>query len=152
MKKIWNWFLYLIILVGFPVLAWAGYSLTIDTYMFWKHGIEKKAEIIALDHTSSSGKGGTTYYYQLSIEEDSLIEGFRYKLPVGKYVSVLTLPSNPEKITLGHENSSLFEIFSYSIGGDIMAVLVIGMFVFMIIYGPSTLVQLLKSRKTFIDQ
>jgi hypothetical protein len=152
MKKIWNWFIFLFILAGFPILAWAGYALAVDTYMFWKHGVEKKAEVIALDHTSSSRKGGTTYYYELNIEDNRLVEGFSYKLPVGEYIAVLTLPNSPDKVTLGHKNSSLFEIFSYSIGGDIMALLVISMFIFMVFYGPSALIEVLKAREKWINQ
>ncbi|QKX16503.1 ABC transporter permease [Microbulbifer sp. YPW1] len=152
MKKIWNWFLYLFLLAGFPLLIWAGLYSAKDTYIFWKYGIEKNSEIIALDHTSRSGRSGTTYYYELQIDENRLIEGFSYSLPVGKSVPVLTLPENPEKISLGKQDSSLFEIFSYSIGGQFRALLVLGTYLFMAIYGPSTLVTILRDRNKFINQ
>lgn len=152
MKKIWNWLLYLFLLAGFPLLIWAGIYLAKDTYIFWKHGIEKNAEIIALDHTSGSGRGGTTYYYEIQIDENRLIEGFSNRLPVGKSVTVLTLPGSPEKISLGKQDSSLFEIFSYSIGSQFMAVLILGTYFFMVIYGPSTLFTILRGRNKFINQ
>ncbi|ACR10689.1 hypothetical protein TERTU_1775 [Teredinibacter turnerae T7901] len=152
MKKIWNWFIYLFILAGFPLLAWAGYYLVADTYNFWKNGIEKQALVIELDRTSSSGKGGTTYYYKLEIDSLQLVEGFRVRLPIGKYVSVLTLPNDPGKVTPGTESSGLYEIYKYEMGSDLMVVLSLGMFVFMAIYGPSTFVTLLKSRDKIINQ
>ena len=116
MKYLWNWFLYLFILAGFPILLWAGYTLSVDTYSYWKHGIEKEADVINSDHTSRS-KSSTTNYYELEIDNQRKIVGFSYRLPIGKTITVLTLPNKPDKVTLGNSKSSLFELFSNSMGG-----------------------------------
>ena len=152
MKKSWNWLLYLIILAGFPFMLWAGVSLSIDTYMFWKYGEEKEAIVTSFDHTTSAGKGGVTYYYELQIDSDHLVKGFPNKLPVGKKINVLVLPENPKKITLGNKNSGLFEIASHLLGGSFFVVLALGMFVLLIYMGPSTLFDLLKNRDKYLGR
>lgn len=137
---------------GFPLLIWAGYSLTTEAYDFWKYGLAKPAKVIALDHTGGSSRGGTIYYYELEIDETRIVEGFRVKLPVGKSVSVLTLPNKPDEIVLGTEESTWFDIYAYGIGGKMTGVLTLATFGFMIICGPWGFMIFLKGRRAFLDQ
>jgi hypothetical protein len=135
---------------GFPILAWAGLSLAHDTYAFWRYGVEKNARVVALDHTSRT-KGGTTFYYLIEVDGRRFVKDFRVRLPEGNDISVLALPEDPEQVTIGNRNTNAFEIFAYSIGGDVMAVLVLVMFCLMIWFGPRTFVALLKARRQMID-
>jgi hypothetical protein len=151
MRRIWNGFIWLLLLAGFPLLAWAGISMAWETYSFWRYGVEKSAHVVALDHTSSAGKGGTTFYYAIEMDGRKSVESFRVRLPVGGDIGVLTLPDDPTRLTPGTRRSSAFEIFAYSIGGPVMAVLVITMYVFLIFAGPKALVAVIKLRREVFD-
>lgn len=151
MKKFWNGFIWLFVLAGFPLLVWAGFGLASETYAFWRYGIEKTAHVVALDHTSRTQKGGSTFYYIVEIEGRRLVKDFRVRLPEGGDVAVLSLPEDPDNVTLGNSKSSPFEIFSYSIGGNVMAALVLAMFCFLIWAGPMAFVAWIKARREIIN-
>ena len=152
LKKLWNGFMWLLILSGFPLLAWSGYYLASETYAFWRHGVEKSALVVALDRISTAPKGGTTFYYKIEVDGRRMLKPFRVRLPEGKNISVLVLPDDPDNVMPGTRNSSLFEIFSASIGGDLLAVLVLCMFAFMLLAGPQALVAVIKLRREIIDR
>jgi hypothetical protein len=63
--------------------------------MFWKHGIEKQAMVVALDHTSSFNKGGITFHYALRIDDHTVVKGFLTPLPVGYNIPVLVISGSP---------------------------------------------------------
>jgi hypothetical protein len=144
--KIWRWFMWLVVLAGFPLVAWAGVSLAADTYSFWRHGVEKRAHVISLDHTTAA-KGGSTFYYRVEVDGHSFVKGFRIKLVEGRDVSVLALPNEPDKITPGTSASGPFEIYALSIGGNGNAVLTIAMFLFMAFAGPRAMLVWIRSRR-----
>jgi hypothetical protein len=114
-----------IFLVGIPMLWWLiGHSAS-QTYLFWKHGIEKQAMVVALDHTSSISKGGTAFHYVLKIDDHAVIKGFLNQLPIGYNIPVLSLSDSPSEddIITGAKSDGLFNIFSAVVGGKMMAVI-----------------------------
>jgi hypothetical protein len=131
--------------------VWAGFNLASETYAFWRYGIEKTARVVALDHTSRALKGGTTFYYVIEIERHRFVKDFRVRLPEGRDVAVLSLPQDPDNLTIGNSKSSAFEIFSYSIGGKVWATLVLAMFCLVILAGPKTLIAWIRARRQIID-
>ena len=132
-------------------MIWAGYSLATEAYDFWKHGVAKPAKVIALDHTNRT-RGGTIYYYELEIDGETIVERFRVRLPVGKTVSVLTLPDKPNEVMPGSRESTWFDLYSYSIGGKFIGVLSLAMFGFMIIWGPKALVIFIGSTRKHVGK
>jgi hypothetical protein len=149
MRKLWRWFMWLLVLSGFPLLAWAAIYLTADTYSFWRHGVEKRAHVVSLDHFIT-GKGGSTFYYRVEVDGRSFVKDFRVKLPEGQDVSVLALPNEPEQIIPGTSSSGAFEIYSMSIGGRGLAVLTIAMFLYMAFAGPKAMLEWIKNRRKII--
>ena len=133
-------------------MIWAGYSSTTEAYKYWKHGVEKPAKVVSLDHTGGSARGGTNHYYELEIDGRSIVERFRVRLPVGKTVSVLTLVDEPDKVVFGTKESTWFDLYSYGIGGQFMGTLTLAMFAFMTIFGPWVFVQFIKARHAILDQ
>ena len=117
-------FVSLIFLSVFSVSFWLVYDFASDTYAFWKHGVERRMSVIDLDHTSRSGKGVTSFYDIIEIDGRRMTKYFQIQLPVKKFISVLVLPDNPDKVALGNRNSSPFKIFLYSMGGDAMAIFI----------------------------
>ena len=148
MKKLRNWFYYLFILASFPFMIWLAYSVSIDTYMFWKHGVQKKAEVIKLNYEGKYNFNN----YEVKIEGNHQNVEFAYDLSIGKKYNVLTLPKKPEKITLGTRSSSLFKIFSYSVGGNFMAILQIIVFGGLLLVTPTILIEMVKKRREFLEQ
>jgi len=151
MKKLWNGFIWLLVLSGFPLLVWAGFGVASETYAFWRYGVEKMAHVVALDHITAVQKGGTILYYVIEIDGRRFVKDFRVRLPVGRDVAVLSLPQDPNNVTVGNSKSSAFEIFSYLMGGKGVALLVLAMFCFMILAGPKALVTLIRARRQIID-
>lgn len=133
MTKFWKVLTLIMIVFGTFLLALAGYSQAAETYAFWKHGVEKRASVIELHHTRSQPKAGITYYYTIEIDGLRMTKGFRVRLPAGRDISVLVIPVRPSEITPGNRSSSLFEIFSHSIGGHVVAALVLAMYAFMLV-------------------
>jgi hypothetical protein len=151
MQKLWNGFIWLLVLAGFPIIVWAGFSLASETYAFWRYGIEKTARVVGLDHTSRMHKGGTAFHYVIEVDGRRFVKSFQMRLQEGKDVAVLSLPQDPDNVTLGNSESSAFEIFSYSIGGDVLAVGVLATFCLVIWAGPAALVAWIKGRRQIID-
>lgn len=152
MKKFWKLLTLIVILSGFPLLAWSGYSLAAETYAFWKHGVEKTASVIALDEARTVPKAGTTYYYTIEVDELRMTKGFRVRLPVDQAFSVLVIPDRPGEIMLGGGTSSLFDIFSYSIGGRFMAALALAMYVFMLVATPWLVLKVWPVRREILKE
>jgi hypothetical protein len=148
MKKLWEILLWLITLSTLFLFVGAGYYLASETYCFWKYGIEKSALVGALDHTHGSAKGGTTFFYTLQIGDERITQGFRVQLPEGEKIAILALPN---KVTPGTKNSSLFEIFSKSFGGDFIALIIIGMIASMIVGALVLLFALAKPKRKFTN-
>lgn len=153
MKKLGNIFAYLIVLAGFPFIWWLIYYSASQTFMFWQHGAEKQAIVVALDHISSSTKSGFGFHYTLNIEGHTVVKGFRHKLPISSSISVLVLSDRPneDEITMGKKDSGPFEIFSNSVGGDITAILSILLFVPLAAASPFLFTALFKGRRHFIE-
>jgi hypothetical protein len=151
-KKFWNVLTWLVLLAGIPWVIWAGVSSALETYAFWRHGIEKTAHVVDLDHTTRVPKGGTSFRYVIEVDGRRFVESFRMRLPAGGEVAVLALPEDPDHVTLGNSESSAFEIYSNSLGGsDVMAVLVIATFGFVTLAAPWLLVVLIKVRREMFD-
>jgi hypothetical protein len=147
MKKFWYGAVYLLVFSGYPLILWTVYELTTETYQFWRYGIETRASILAFDHLSRETKGGTTYYYLIETNGFRQIKDFRNRLPVGRSLSVLVLKDKPDQITLGSANNNLFELFSYRMGGSIIAVLAVVALVFGTVIGPIAIWVLIKAWK-----
>lgn len=128
-------------------VGWMFYSSVADTYQFWQYGVEKNASVVALDHISKGNRGPTTYYYELNIDNYNVIEGFRYELPVGDSITVLTLPDEKDKVSLANSDSGPFQIYSYSAGGDLMAFITLITYVTFFFVLPNLVVQVFKSKK-----
>lgn len=139
------------ILIVSLLLGWVFYSSMADAYKFWQYGVEKNVSVVALDHISKGNRGPTTYYYELSIDNYSVVEGFRYELPVGVSVTVLTLPNDKTKVSLAKPGSGPFQIYSYSVGGNVMAFINLITFVTFFFLLPYSVIQLLKSRRKSFD-
>lgn len=151
MNKLRNWFFFLLMISGFPIFYWASYSLIIDSYSFWKYGSEEKGKVIALDSISGTSKSGITYYYEIEFHGKRMVDGFRLKLPINKTLTFLVLKDGINKITLGNKNSSFYELFSYSVGGNFFATLFLGLFTFMLITGPPAFYLLIKNWRVIIE-
>jgi hypothetical protein len=148
MKKVLNGIIYAMILAGFPLLAWSGYSLATDTYALWTRGVEKHASVLSLDGGFTGRGGSSTFYYTIEMDGRKTHQEFRRRLRVGDTISLLVIPGEPGTVALGNRASSPFSIFSSSVGDDLTAVLVLAMFAFMIVATPSTLWWLfIKGRK-----
>ncbi len=153
MKKPGNLFAYLVILASFPFVWWLIYYSVSQTFMFWAHGVEKQAMVVALDHTSSSFKSGFGFHYTLNIAGRTLVKGFRHHLPISSFVSVLVLSDQPTEVevVLGTKNSSLFALFSNVVGGNITALIFLVVFAPLTVASPFFLVKIVKGRKRFIE-
>lgn len=153
MKKIWIGFRFLLLCTAFilvPIGA-AGY-LAWDTYTYWKHGVEKEARVLALDHVSGTSKGGSNYYYRIEIDGRRSMQPFRMELPVGESIPVLVLPGDPDSLTPGSRRSSPLDLFSYSMGGRSLALLTLGVLALLILASPYTLRNLIRyARKLMAD-
>jgi hypothetical protein len=146
MKNVLNGLIYAMILAGFPLLAWSGYSLATDTYALWTRGVEKHASVLSLDG-GFTGRGGSTFDYTIEMDGRKTHQEFRRRLSVGDTISLLVIPGEPGTVALGNRASSPFSIFSSLVGGDLIAVMVLAMFAFMIVATPSTLWLFIKGRK-----
>jgi len=145
MKKLWLGLRFLLLFTGFilvPICA-EGYLLW-NTYTYWKHGVEKEARVIALDHLSGTSKSGTSYYYLIEIEGRRTKESFSLELPVGQSVPVLVLPGDPDSIALGSKRSSPLDLLAYAIGGRTLAILALGILTLLVLASPYTLRNLLR--------
>ena len=153
MKKLWLGFRFLLLFTAFilvPIGA-EGYLLW-NTYTFWKHGVEKEARVIALDHQSGTSKSGTSYYYLIEIEGRRMKESFSLALPVGQSVPVLVLPGDPDSITLGSKRSSPLDLLAYTLGDRTLALLALGILTLLVLASPYTLRNLLRYiRKQMAD-
>jgi hypothetical protein len=141
--------IWLLILLGIPLIFWAGCELGSSSYRFWKHGIAKRALVISLDHADYVYKGGLTYWYRIDIEGREITAPFRVRLPEGVYVPILVLPEEMDAPAIGSKTSSLFDIYAYSVGGKVMGALSIVMFVFFTCYSPMLLRQIWRKRRIF---
>ena len=113
MKKAWNLFAYLFIIVGVFGFYWAGYSLCSKMIFFWQHGVEKQVKVKSLEHTTIDPRTGRTYQYLFEIDGIESRQYFRTPLPAGENISVLVSPENSEEIILGSKEDNIFELFSF---------------------------------------
>jgi hypothetical protein len=141
---------WIIFTVGYLLLTWAACYLGNSTYMLWKHGVEERVLVVSLAETSSTYRGGTTFYYNIELGGKRMEKAFPLQLPIGKYISVLTLPGSPDVVELGDKESSLFAIFSNQLGGTVIGLLVLSMFCFMIVMAPKSFRQLWEERPSFL--
>ena len=144
-------FVWLLVLSGVPIMIWAEVSIAENTYRFWKHGVAKQALVVALDQNVFVPRGGTMFYYRIQIDGRETTAIFRLRLPEGKFVPVLVLPDNPSEIALGRKDSSLFEIFEYSIGGKVYAVLSLISAIFFTCFLPSFLWNIWSKRRKLFN-
>lgn len=153
MKKLGNLFAYLVILSSFPFIWWLIYYSASQTFMFWQHGVEKQATVVALDHTSSSTKSGFAFHYTLNIEGRTLVKGFRHQLPIASSISVLVLSDQPneDEVVVGTKNTSVFALFSNVVGGNILALIFLVVFAPLAVATPFLLATVLKGRKRFFE-
>lgn len=122
-----------------PAIWWFLYHDFMQTYSFWKYGVEKQGTIISLDHTVSR-KGGTTYFYTLRIGDDTLVKSFGQRLPVGISTQVIVLSPHPrkdEEVTIGTKRNGLFDLFYYVSGGTVSIYFVLLFGIFMPLSLPS---------------
>ena len=106
--------------------------------------------VVSLAGTSPTYRGATTFYYDIELDGKRAKEAFSLRLPIGKYISVLTLPGHPDVVELGDKQSSLFAIFSNQLGSTMMGLLALSMFCFMIVMAPKSFLQLWKERPHFL--
>lgn len=142
--------LFLVMLGGLLTMPWVAYSLAADTYQYWRHGTQKQAQVLAFVSSSSTYRGGINWTYRLAIDEREIVAGFRYRLPVGESISVLTLADRPGEVKLGHRGSNLYQIFQLDMGGHFWAIGVLVAFALALFRGPGAFVFLLKNRAAFI--
>ena len=107
------------------MLWWLIWHAASQTYMFWKHGIEKQATIVSFDSTSTLIKGGIVFHYALNIDNHIVIKGFRNQLPIGMKYSVIVLNEgrSEDDVVLGTKKDGLLNIYSAVVGGKMMAVI-----------------------------
>jgi len=112
-----------IFLVGIPIFWWLTLHTASQVYMFWKHGIEKQAMVVALNHTSSIIKGGIAFHYVLRIDGHTVVKGFLNQLPVGYNIPVLAISGNPSEddVVMGSKSDGCLNIVSAVSGGKMMA-------------------------------
>lgn len=130
MKKLHSYFVFAFLTFGIGAVFWSAISLGSSSYAFWKNGRETTAVVLHLDHVSGSAKGGNSYYYNLNVEGQKIIQSFRCKLLEGSTYKVLFLDEKREVI-LGTSEVGLFEIYSAQVGSDFIAIVTLLMFVFM---------------------
>ncbi|MEM1263530.1 MAG: ABC transporter permease [Pseudomonadota bacterium] len=152
-KKIRNWFFYLLMMVGFPLLAWAGYTSISEAYQYSSHGVERSALVMSLIDKTSSTRGGTSYYYELNIEGSVVERRFRKKLTVGNTVTLLEVRDRPGEFQIGRADSSFFDIYSYNNGNGGRAVggLILSMFAFMTVVGPWVFYVFVTGWRAFVE-
>jgi hypothetical protein len=112
----------MILIFGCIFLPASGYYFSSRIYNFSKYGLEKPARVIQVVKTAT-GKGGITYVTKLEIENKLVETSLRYNLPIGEKFCFLVIPDTPNEITLGKKNSSLFDLYAYSVGGHELAFL-----------------------------
>ena len=88
----------------------------------------------------------------MSLPAETSSGWFSERLPAagGQYRALgalLVVPGKPGTVAFGNRASSPFSIFSSLVGGDLIAILVLAMFAFMIVATPSTLWLFIKGRK-----
>jgi hypothetical protein len=141
---------WIIFTAGYLLLTWAACYIGKSTYMLWRHGVEERVLVVSLAGTSPTYRGATTFYYDIELDGKRAKEAFSLRLPIGKYISVLTLPGHPDVVELGDKQSSLFAIFSNQLGSTMMGLLALSMFCFMIVMAPKSFLQLWKERPHFL--
>jgi len=124
-RKCYNGFLLIIMLLSFPAfIALVGYSLW-EHYELWQHGVEKRVFVIALDHTTHAPKAGSTFYYRLEMDGRVFTKDFKVKLPIQRSITMLASTDDPDHLTPGSRKSSYFELLSASLGGKWITLLLI---------------------------
>ena len=102
-----------LIVIAVPLFLYALYEPIADTHQFWRHGVESKAHVIALDHTYKGRRSFTTqYYYKIKIAGRTTVTRFSMQLPIGQTVTVLTLLNDRDKIVLGNEDNNWLELYA----------------------------------------
>ena len=152
MRTIWNYLIFMITLAGFPILLWAASHLISKSYIFWKEGKEKPALVLEHVSTSAGYRKVTSFKYRIQIDGTERMSTFYIRLPVGSYVNVLTHPSHPDELIPAREKDSWFHIYSLLFGSKVMGVLTLGTFIFMAIFGPFALKELLKNRNKILKK
>ena len=136
--------LLLVLAFGYLVLAWAAYDLSTRSYRYWHQGQERTALVSKLDHTSGTVRGGTTYHYEIHIEDRAFVNAFPQTLTIGERYKVLEVPGDTVVI-LGSRDSNLFQVFSAQIGGYLMACAIAAFLPWILIFGPFAFVRIVKA-------
>ena len=134
MKKVGKLVEYVFVLTAFPVAYWVGFVMVSDIVFFWQHGVEKQSIVKSLEQTRPGFRGATSYHYLLEMDGREFSRSFAIELPVGETVAVMVSPKDSGDFILGSKDHNIFELFSFSMGGTVAAVLVIVTYLF-IIYG-----------------
>jgi len=80
-RNIWRLFSWTLVMLGFPLLAWVGYSTTADTLALSKYGVVKEAQVLAYERISSGPKTPTSYAPGEGHENAHSCSGFSIACP-----------------------------------------------------------------------
>jgi hypothetical protein len=144
-ERIAKRFCYSILIFGCTFLPLSSYHFLSRIYYFSKYGLEKQGRVIEVVKTAT-GKGGIVYKTKLEIDHKLVTTSLRYNLPIGKSFSFLVMPDAPNDITLGEKASSMFDLYAYSVGGYVVAILCIGAYTVAIVYLPFVIIDLKKNK------
>jgi hypothetical protein len=113
----------LLMLLLASALALFGAAYLFDELLharrFVQYGVEKQANILALDHIM--GGKSPRYVYSLQIDQSIMLKTFPYNwtLPIQRSFLVMPDSSGPDDIALGNRNSSPLLVVCYMEGCDI---------------------------------
>jgi hypothetical protein len=101
---------------SFPYVCmiWFGYFHSLEIYNFHKYGVERTAKVVEVVY-EYKGKGGSEFKTKLLIGNSLILiqKALRVQLAVGEDISVLIMPDEPYKLTLGNKNNSIIELYFY---------------------------------------
>lgn len=123
-----------------------GYSYFLEIYDFHRYGVEKTARVTEVVYKYRI-KGSSSFETKLAVGNFLIQKDLRVQLPIGQDVSVLVMPNEPYKLTLGNRSSSIFELYFYDVGSFTRAVMIlIGLTGFVII-GTINVIFVMKDKK-----
>ena len=129
-KPTQSFVVYHFLLIGFPVLIWLFADAAIETYRYWKYGVEKSAMV--------------------ELEGSLFTKRVPYQLRTNETYSVLVIPDAPKDFVIGNNKSSLYQLFENIVGNGLIQIYYVTTYIFIFIFAPPFYVGLLIHRREYL--
>ena len=153
MMKVWKRVEYAFVITSIPIAYLAGYFMVSSIVFYWQHGIEKQAIVKSLERARHGTRSFfISYDYRFEIDGKEFSRSFAIELPVGESVTVLVSPTDSGDFILGSSDDYLFELFSLSLGGTVITIIVIVTYIFIIYATPWYIKRLIWHKGKLYDE